>query len=112
MVIMPGSEERSRLRGALARGDGADVVQVVTRRPWPVDALQLIGDGLLTAIGLNVDGASPLAAECEGALRARGWVGDEDLAEVLHARLVAAPARLLRRLTIDLGELQGRGRGR
>jgi hypothetical protein len=105
MVIMPGSEERSRLRAALARGDGADVVQVVTRRPWLVDALQLIGDGLLTAIGQEVDGASPLAAECEGALRARGWVGDEELAEVLHARLVAAPARLLRPLTIDLEEL-------
>src|SRR4029450_11868365 len=84
---------------------GGEFVEVVTRRPWPVDALQLIGDGLMTAIGQEVDGASPLAAECEEALRARGWVGDEELAEVLRARLVAAPARLLRPLTIDLEEL-------
>jgi hypothetical protein len=55
---MPGSDQRRRLQAALARGDGADVVQLVTGRPWPVDALQLIGDGLLTAIGQDVDAPS------------------------------------------------------
>jgi len=39
-----------------------------------VDALQLIGDGLLTAIGQKVDGASPLAAEWKGLWGlAAGW---------------------------------------
>jgi len=100
---MPGGEERSRLRAAIVRGDGADVVQLLTGRPWPVDALQLIGDGLLIAISQHVDGASPLADACVSALRARGWAGDEELADMLQAP--AAPAGLLRPLTVDLEEL-------
>ena len=93
------------LRSAVFRGDGAEIVRLLTRRPWPVDALQLIGDGLLIALGQDVEGASPLAAECVDALQVRGWVGDQELAEMLQARLGAAPTPLLRPLTIDLEEL-------
>ena len=102
---MAGNEERGRLRGAVYRGDGAEIVRLLTSRPWPVDALQLIGDGLVIAVGQDVEGASPLAAECVDALQARGWAGDEELAEVLQARLGSAPTRLLRPLSIDLEEL-------
>jgi hypothetical protein len=105
MVVMAGDEERSRLRGAMFRGDGAEIVQLVTRRPWPADALQLIGDGLLIALRQDVEGASSVAAECVDALQARGWVGDDELAKVLLARLGTGPTALLRPLTIDLEEL-------
>ncbi len=99
------NEERGPLRAAVFRGDGAEIVRLLTRRPWPVDALQLIGDGLQIALAQDVEGASPVAAECVDALRARGWVGDEELAEMLQARLRAGPIRLLRPLSIDLEEL-------
>jgi hypothetical protein len=38
-------------------------------------------------------------------LRARGWDGDEELADSLLARLGAAPARLRKPLPVDLEEL-------
>jgi hypothetical protein len=103
--VMRWMDERDRLRAALAVADGADLVRLLTDRPWPPHALQLIGDGLLMAIMEGVDGVLPVAAQCVDALRARGWVGDEELAEQLDARLGAAPARLLRPLTVDLEEL-------
>ena len=105
MVIVPGSEERSRLRGAIVRGDGADVVRLLTGRPWPVDALQLIGDGLISAMSQQVNGASAEAEVCVSALRARGWVGDEELADMLEACTGAATGRFLRSLPVDLEEL-------
>jgi len=105
MVVMAGNQERGRLRGAVFGGDGADIVRLLVRRPWPVDALQLIGDGLLIALGHGVEGAAPLAAECVDALQARGWDGDAELREALQARLGTGPTRLLRPLTIDLEEL-------
>ena len=101
---MPGSEERSQLRGAIAQGDGAAVAQLLTGRPWPEDAQQLIGDGLLTALSQQVDGAAPLTEVCVSALRARGWAGDEELADMLQAPTGGAP-RFLRSLTVDLEEL-------
>jgi hypothetical protein len=104
MVIVSSSEERSQLRGAIARRDGAEVVELLTGRLWPVDALQLIGDGLLVALSQQVDGAAPLTEVCVSALRARGWSGDEELADMLQAPTGGAP-HFLRPLTVDLEEL-------
>jgi hypothetical protein len=73
-------------------------------KPLPLDALQVIGDGLLVALRQEVQEASGLADECISALRGRGWRGDE-LADSLEARLGAAPIRLLKPLTVDLDEL-------
>lgn len=101
---MPGGEERAELRGAIWRRDGAAVVQLLTG-PWPEEALQLIGDGLLVALGEQVDGAGELAARCAAMLRARGWDGDEELAEELQSRLGTAPIRLRKPLAVDLEEL-------
>lgn len=98
-------EERTELRGALWRGDGAELVQLLTSQPWPDDALQLIGDGLLVALRQHADGAQDLAGRCEVMLRARRWDGDADLADQLQARPGTAPARLLRPLPVDLEEL-------
>ncbi len=77
---------------------------MLTVRPWPVDALQLIGDGLRMAIDQQIDGVAPLAAECIAALRDRGWIGDEELAETLPAGMASASAQLVP-LAVDLEEL-------
>ena len=95
MVIMAGPEERGPLQAAAFRGDGREIVRLLKRRPWPVDTLQLIGDGLLIALGQDVEGAAPLAAECVDALQVRGWEGDEELAAMLQARSGTAPTPLL-----------------
>jgi hypothetical protein len=99
------NEELGRLRGALARGDGAALVQFLISKPWPEHALQLIGDGLLVALGQGVQEASRTAGECIAALRERDWEGDDELADSLEARLGTAPTRLLRPLAVDLEEL-------
>jgi Uncharacterised protein family (UPF0158) len=98
-------EGRTQLRGAVARGDGSAVVQLLIGKPWPDDALQLIGDGLHIALGQQIQEASGLAGECVAALRARNWEGDEELASSLEASLGTAPTRLLRPLAVDLEEL-------
>jgi hypothetical protein len=99
------NEELRQLRGALARSDGAALVQFLTSKPWPEHALQLIGDGLLVALGQEVRGASGLAGGCVAALRERDWEGDDELAESLETRLGTAPVRLLSPLAVDLEEL-------
>jgi len=105
MVAMARNDVRSGLRAAVFGGDGGEIVRLLTPRPWPVDTLQLIGDGLLIALSQDAEGAPPLAAECVDALRVRGWEGDEELAEMLQARSGAAPIPLRRPLTIDLENL-------
>ncbi|MEP6666195.1 MAG: UPF0158 family protein [Nocardioidaceae bacterium] len=102
---MPGHQERSLLRVSIARGDGAALVQQLGVRPWPDDALQLIGDDLLAALKQEFEEAAGLAGECVSALRVRGWPGDEELADALEARLGTGVIRLLRPLAVDLEEL-------
>lgn len=63
--------------------------------PWPDDAIQLIGDGLLAALAQGVTGARDLALQCATDLRERDWDGDVELANALIARLGAGPAPTL-----------------
>jgi hypothetical protein len=98
-------EGRAQLRIAVARGDGSAVVQLLTGKPWPDEALQLIGDGLLVALRQRIQEASGLAGECVAALLARNWEGDEELASSLEASLGMAPTRLRRPLAVDLEQL-------
>ncbi len=105
MVSVQDREQRARLRGAVFRGDGAAVVRELRDAPWPDDALQLIGDGLLAALADHVGASDDLARTCGAALRERGWEGDEELAESLDARLGNGPSPLLRPLAVDLDEL-------
>jgi hypothetical protein len=99
------NEVRTQLRGAVARGDGNALVQFLISKPWPEHSLQLIGDGLLVALGQGVQAASGPAGECVAALRERDWEGDDELADSLEARLGTAAIRALRPLTVDLEEL-------
>ena len=89
----------------MACSDGEGVVQFLIGKPWPEQALQLIGDALQVALRQEVTEAPGLAGECIVALRARGWEGDEELADSLESGLGTAPSRLLRPLAVDLEEL-------
>ncbi|SDG27046.1 hypothetical protein [Pseudonocardia oroxyli] len=59
-----------QLRGAVDRGDGAAVVELLAAEDR-LPLWQLIGDGMATALAQRVDGAATLAADCGSALRAR-----------------------------------------
>lgn len=101
---MSGTNLPGRLRGALARADGPDVVAALSGQNWG-DVLQFAGDALLMALAQHVERAPELARRCAEALRERFWEGDDDLAERLEATLGLGPVPLLRPLRIDLEEL-------
>jgi hypothetical protein len=94
-------ESVGALRGAVYRGDGTSVVEVLRVRPIG-EVLQLAGDGLLDAVAQDVEGAAELATGCAAALRERCWDGDEELADQLEAVLGRGATPLLRPLAVDL----------
>jgi hypothetical protein len=98
-------EALTQLRSLIFRGDGAGLLATLSQGPWPVDSLQLIGDGLLAAVRDRVDGSAGLAHTCINALRERNWDGDPELAAVLDAALGNGPTPMLRPLPVDLEEL-------
>lgn len=98
-------EEQQQLRGLVARGDGAALVELLQARPWPADSLQLIGDGLRAAVRDRVDAGAEVARDCLSRLQERAWIGDADLAEALAAALGDGPVPMLRMLPVDLGQL-------
>jgi len=104
---MDAKEWRTELRVAVYRADGLAVVALVGQALMPEDALQLLGDGLLTAVAQQVEGSAELAATCVKALRERGWYGDDDLADHLDAVLGVAAMPMLRPLPVDLADLAG-----
>ena len=99
-----GDDLRSELRGAVYRGDGAALVELLGRT-WPDHALQLIGDGLGAAVREQAEGAAPLAAMCVAALRVRAWEGDEELADSLERALEPSLASAPAPLPVDLDAL-------
>lgn len=99
-------EQRSALRAAVYRRDGAAVVHLLRGVGDYDDSLQLAGDGLIAAVNQRVDGAAELARDLVVALRRRGWDGDDELADELDA-LQGGPAPMLRALPVDLEELAG-----
>jgi hypothetical protein len=96
---------RRSLRGAVYRGDGVAVVALVRTGGMRDDALQLLGEGLLVAIIGRVEHAAELGADCVNALRARGWYGDDALAEQLDAALGRGAIPMRRSLPVDLDKL-------
>lgn len=99
-------EERrwGTLRAAVYRGDGAAALAWLGGEV-PDDALQLGGAGVLMAIAQGVDGASEVASRWAAALRTRGWIGDDDLADEIDAAVGAGPIPMLRALPVDLEQL-------
>ena len=97
--------ERLRaLRSAVARGDGAAVVDAVGV-DVESEVPQLAGDGLVLAALARVAGAAELAAACAAALRERGWAGDEELAVELDVAAGRRPPSGLKPLGVNLEEL-------
>lgn len=97
-------ERLPQLRAAVATRDGETFIALLQDR-WPDHSLQLIGDGLLDALGRDLTGAREPATVCVAALRQRDWEGDEELATALDARLDASATPLLRPLPVDLEQL-------
>lgn len=97
----------TKLRGATYRRDGVAVTALARDPARPADVLQLLGDGLATALVQEVDGAKEAAADCVAGLRERGWVGDAELADQLDALAGNAPTPMLRSLPVNLEELAG-----
>jgi hypothetical protein len=102
---MEARERRQLLRGIVVERDFASLVALLREEPWPADALQLIGDGLVAALAEKLSDAELVARTCVGALEERDWEGDAELADALKAKLGAGPIPLLRPLPIDLEEL-------
>jgi hypothetical protein len=98
-------EALTALRTLVVSGDGPGLVAALSQEPWHGDSLQLIGDGLVTAVRNATDGSAELARDCVHALRKRRWVGDEELAAALDAALGNGPTPMLRPLPVDLEEL-------
>jgi hypothetical protein len=94
-----------KLRSAVNRGDGGAVMALAPRSPSPDEPLQLLGDGIATALVQHVEGAAEYARALAATLRERAWYGDEHLAEQLDA-LVGERGALARiALPVDLAEL-------
>ncbi len=104
---MDRGEPRARLRDALSRGDSGSLVGLLGPQAWPENALQLIGDGLLTALAAPTNGAAELALRCIDALDDRDWEGDTELVDQLRRKLGRGPTPLLRILPVDLEDLAG-----
>lgn len=102
---MDDNEALARLRSLVYQADGRGLVALLAEEPWPADSLQLIGDGLLTAVSNGVGGAPEVARSCVHALGERGWEGDRELAMALEAALGDGPTPMLRPLPVDLEEL-------
>jgi Uncharacterised protein family (UPF0158) len=102
---MDAKEQRSMLRIAVYRGDGRAVVALAPKAPGPDDALQLLGDGLAAALAQDVESAADLALACAGALRERGFYGDDDLADHLEALAGKRELLPLISLPVDLDVL-------
>jgi hypothetical protein len=100
-----GRERLQELRAAVYDRDGAKVVAVLGAEV-PVEVLQLVGDGLGTAIEQKVPGAVTLADRCLVKLHERGWAGDDELAAELEVALGRRlPTPSLEALPVDLEEL-------
>jgi hypothetical protein len=98
-------ERLRKLRAAVATSDGRALIAHIGQNGLSEHSLQLIGDGLLAALAQGVEGARKQAAHCLDALRERGWVGDDDLADQLASALGEGPTPMLRPLAVPLDDL-------
>ncbi|MFJ8789023.1 hypothetical protein [Streptomyces sp. NPDC102462] len=89
------------VRGALHARDGAALLAALDRGPVN-EVLQLAGDGVAGAAARGVAGAAETAATFLGALRERGFRGDEELADQLCTAMGCAASPLPRPLAVDL----------
>ncbi|MEV2193174.1 hypothetical protein AB0I02_19625 [Streptomyces phaeochromogenes] len=89
------------VRGALRGPDGTALLAALRRGPVS-EVLQLAGDGVAGAAALGLPGAAQMAATFLGALRERGFQGDEELADVLRVSVGHAANPAPHPLAVDL----------
>ncbi|MFE6620386.1 hypothetical protein [Streptomyces sp. NPDC057740] len=89
------------VRGALQGADGMALLAALRRGPVS-EVLQLAGDGVAGTAALGLPGAPQMAATFLGALRERGFRGDEELADVLRRSVGHVVNPALCPLSVDL----------
>lgn len=80
-------------------------MELLRSRPWPREALQLVGDAVLAVVASGNAEACDLARRCVAALEQRGWQGDAELAVALAAAGNVDSTPMLGSLPVDLEEL-------
>ena len=101
---MSRDQELTALRAATYDGDGPAVVGLLSNG-FPSDALQLAGDGLLSALAQRADGAPALAGLLVSRLQERDWNGDEELVNQLEALLGTGPETELKPIPVSAEEI-------
>jgi hypothetical protein len=94
-------DELRALRGALHGHDGVALLAALHRGPVS-EVLQLAGDAVAGAVAAGLPGAAEMVGSFLGALRERGFRGDEELADRLRAATGHTPIPLLHPLAVDL----------
>jgi Uncharacterised protein family (UPF0158) len=93
-------EWRKQLQIAVSKHDAATIVQLLDEQ-LPDNGLQHAGDAALCALTANPDAAEHVATRLVGELRARGWDGDDELADAIEVALGRRPTNLTA-IAIDL----------
>jgi hypothetical protein len=89
------------------RDEDETVVAEITGPSVPENGLQVFGDLVLLALEQHADNAAQAAGDLIGALRERGWEGDDVLADQLGALLTTGSIPDLKPLPVSLDELAG-----
>lgn len=98
------AEAYGALQGAVYRGDGETVMELLQDRA-AAEAAQLAGDGLLIAVEQDIEGAATVAAELAEDLRGQFDPGAVTLANELDAVCGDETAPTLEPVPVDLDEL-------
>jgi hypothetical protein len=93
-------EWRKQLQIAVTQHDAAAIIELLDEQ-LPDNGLQHAGDAVLCALAAKPGAAEPVATRLIGALRARSWDGDNELADAIEAALGRRPTTLAA-LAIDL----------
>ncbi|GAB7030896.1 UPF0158 family protein [Streptomyces sp. NPDC021749] len=96
-----GEDGLRAVRSALDTLDGAALFAALRRGPVR-EVLQMAGDGVAEAAARGLPGAAEMAAAFLGALRERGFRGDEELAHRLRTVTGDAATPLLRPIPVDM----------
>lgn len=96
---------RDELRGNLHAADVPALMDALNDDVWPEGALQLMGDAVLVVARGSTNSVESAGRRCAGALRDRGWEGDDELADQIDAALGVGPTQSLKSLAVDLEEL-------
>jgi hypothetical protein len=101
-----GAETSREVRRVLYDGDGAVALASRDRSAWAVRC-KWSGNSCCSRSVTTRLGRAEFAAQCTGALRVRGWDGDQELADAVDAArgIAASDPRPLKEILVDLEQL-------